>query len=75
MKEPNEIIRCLRLCRSGCEDCADDEGTRCSYYDYLLMSDGDHLLCMDHLVTDAAKVIHELMERIHAKQAEEVDEQ
>lgn len=29
MKNPEEIVRCLRICQAG--ECVDQEGIRCSY--------------------------------------------
>ena len=29
MKNPEEIVRCLRICKTG--ECVDQEGIRCSY--------------------------------------------
>lgn len=31
MKNPEEIVRCLRICRSDCSDCTDDDCGECSY--------------------------------------------
>lgn len=56
-QEPKEIIRCLRICRSTAENCTDDDGHKCSYWDSLQFSMERVPYCMDLLIGDAADAL------------------
>lgn len=51
MKNPEEIVRCLRICRSDCSDCLDDDGRKCSY---RLLGECN---CINVLLSEAADAL------------------
>lgn len=61
LRSPQEIIRCLRICRSVGIGCLDGCGKRCSYYKILETGDpvaGGHCCsCVRCLMGDAADAL------------------